>query len=65
MEKPTDLITADELAVRLRVTPDTVKLWARRGVIPRVCLTSKVIRYDHDAVIKALRSTTGRGMGHE
>lgn len=49
-----ELLTADELAKRLRVRPDTVRNWARRNLIPKVQLTSKVIRFDFDAVVKAM-----------
>ena len=54
MNKSPDLITAEELAARLRVQPDTIRVWSRRGLIPRVQLSPKVIRYNTSAVIEAL-----------
>jgi len=50
----TDLLTAEELADRLRLRPGTVRRWSRRGRIPVVKLSPKVIRYDFLAVIDAL-----------
>ncbi len=49
-----DLETAEEIAERLRVKPQTVKGWAHEGHIPVVRLTPKVVRYNPEAVIKAL-----------
>jgi DNA-binding transcriptional MerR regulator len=60
MEQATELLTAEEIAERLRVRPDTVRAWSRRRLIPRVRLSPKVIRYDPAAVIAAL---TGRQKG--
>ena len=51
-----ELLTAAELAARLRVRPRTVQLWARRGRIPTVRLSAKVIRFNLDAVLLALQS---------
>ena len=48
------LLTADELAERLRVQPGTVRQWSRAGRIPAVRLSPKVVRYDLAAVIEAL-----------
>lgn len=61
MDHTTDLLTAEELAVRLRVKPDTVRGWARRGMIPRLQLSSKVIRYDLHSVVAALTGQARRG----
>ena len=52
----TELLTAEELAQRVRVRPDTVRSWSRRGLIPRVQLSPKVIRYDLQSVIAAKRA---------
>ena len=38
--------TAEELAERLRLRPDTIRLWTRQGIIPAIRVTGKVIRYD-------------------
>lgn len=49
-----ELLTAQEVAQKLRVRPNTVKAWAREGIIPRVRLSHKVVRYDYDAVVRSL-----------
>jgi excisionase family DNA binding protein len=49
------LLTATELAERLKVAPSTVEDWGRQGRIPRVQLTPRTIRYDLAAVMRALR----------
>ena len=50
----TELLTAEELAGRLRVRPDTVRIWGREGRIPRVRISGKVIRYDPAQVLECL-----------
>jgi excisionase family DNA binding protein len=49
-----ELLTADELAARLRVKPDTIKQWARRGHIPTVRFSPKVVRFNLSAVLAAI-----------
>lgn len=49
-----ELITAQELAERLKLTPETVKLWAREGKIPVIRITPKTVRFDPVAVLAAL-----------
>jgi predicted site-specific integrase-resolvase len=51
-----ELLTAEEVAGRLRIRPETLKAWARRGRIPRIRISPKVVRFDLDAVIESLRS---------
>ena len=53
------LLTAEELAEKLQVQPDTVRAWTRNGLIPAVQLTGKVIRYDAEEVCRAVRSRPG------
>lgn len=50
-----DLMTATELAKRLRVQPGTVSEWVRRGLIPVIRINRKVLRFDADAVLTALK----------
>lgn len=50
-----ELLTASELADRLRVKPGTVREWTRQGRIPAVRITQKVLRYDYSEVLKSLR----------
>lgn len=48
------LLTAAELARHLKLSPDTIKAWAREGIIPAIRITPKVIRYDLEKVNAAL-----------
>ena len=48
-------LTAEELAGRLRLRPETIRLWTREGIIPAIHITGKVIRYDPVEVDRALR----------
>ena len=50
-----DFLTADEIAKRLKVKPETVKVWAREGRIPTLRLSHKVLRFDLVAVVEALK----------
>ncbi len=43
-----------ELAKALRVSPDTVKTWKHRGLIPFLQI-GKTVRYDPKDVLEALR----------
>lgn len=61
MERATELLTTQELAKRLRVSPETVRDWARRGRIPRLRLSPKAIRYSAEAVLAALSKTSAKG----
>ncbi len=56
MSHPTEvgILTAAELAERLKVAPDTIRLWARQGKIPVRKLSHKVHRYDLAEVLTAL-----------
>jgi excisionase family DNA binding protein len=56
----TELLTADQLADRLRVRPRTVQAWARHGRIPTVRLSAKVVRFRWSAVLAALCGGTRR-----
>lgn len=62
MEQATELLTARELAKRLRVSTETIRTWARRGRIPTVRLSPKVIRYNCEAVLSALSTTPTKGV---
>ena len=58
-EDTPELLTAEELADRLAVAPGTVKVWARRGRIPSVRISPKVVRYIYGDVVAALRDAQG------
>lgn len=57
----TEILTSQELSKRLKVSPATIRLWARRGTIPRIRVSAKVIRFDWQAVVRALAATKGNG----
>lgn len=50
-----EFLTARQLAMRLQVSPDTVRGWARAGKIPEIRLSAKVRRFDLEQVLKAVR----------
>lgn len=50
-----DLMTAEQLAERLGVKPRTIRGWMRAGIIPSTRLTPKVIRFDLEQVVTALK----------
>lgn len=63
MTTATELLTAEELADRLRIRPDTVRSWSRRGLIPKITLSRKVIRFDPVAVVEAMvKRETAKGV---
>ena len=49
------IVKTEELARQLGVTPETVRRWARRGLIPSMRVSPKVIRFDVDEVARVLR----------
>ena len=51
---PPPLVDASTLARRYMVTSKTVRNWARDGRIPTALAVGRVIRFDADAVEKAL-----------
>ena len=54
MSNTLELLTAEEVAQRLRIQPETVRTWARQGLIPAIRLSPKVVRYDLAAVVNAM-----------
>ena len=62
MDGTTDLLTARDLAERLRVSPETVREWARRGCIPALRLSPKALRFDAKAVLAALSATSAKAV---
>jgi len=59
-----DLLTATELAERLRVKPSTVLGWQRAGRIPAIRLSHKILRFNLGEVVAALkRCAMGEGVG--
>lgn len=60
-----ELLTAKEMAILLRVRPETIKLWGREGRIPRVEISEKTIRYDAAEVIQYLRNRLQRQLDQQ
>lgn len=54
----TEFLTAEQLAERLRLTPETIRRWARGKRIPSVRITPKVIRFNWEEVARALSTTS-------
>jgi excisionase family DNA binding protein len=52
--RDSELLTANQLAERLQIRPRTVQAWARKGRIPTVKLSAKVVRFDWEAVVASL-----------
>jgi 3-methyladenine DNA glycosylase AlkC len=68
MKHPSELATTEDVARWLRVEPDTVRRLASEGLIPRIKLSPKIVRYDPDAVVAALRHASiegGKGADHD
>jgi len=53
-----ELLSADEVAKRLRVKPTTVLHWTRSGRIPAIRVSRKIIRFDFDAILAVLGGRT-------
>jgi hypothetical protein len=49
-----DLITSVDLAEELRLAPNTVRKWTRLGILPAVKIGRNFIRYDRNAVRRAI-----------
>ncbi len=63
---PSDLLTADEVGQRIQVRPETVLAWSRKGRIPALRISPKVVRFRLADVLSALegrQEATGRESG--
>jgi excisionase family DNA binding protein len=49
-----DIVTAEELASRLKVDPHTVLNWAKAGIIPEAFRVGRTVRFSLDAVKASL-----------
>ncbi len=66
MDRPAkELLTAEEVGDRIRVSPETVREWARAGRIPAYRLTRKTIRFDLAEVLAVLRESRPAGEGEQ
>ena len=59
----TDLLNSKELAMRLKISPSTVKEWVKAGRIPAIRISRKTVRFDFSDVLRALRE--GQGGRHD
>jgi predicted site-specific integrase-resolvase len=50
-----EMLTSAELAEQLSLRPSTIRRWARRGIIPTIRISQKVMRFDPVEVVQALR----------
>jgi excisionase family DNA binding protein len=55
-----ELMTAEELAERLAVSPRTVIEWAKSGRIPEVRASERIRRFDYEDVVAALKKKAAR-----
>jgi hypothetical protein len=55
-----ELLTSKGLADCLRIKPETVALWTRRGKIPAKRLSKKVVRYRLTEVLEKLDNAAER-----
>ncbi len=60
-----EICTTRQMAERLRVRPETVRLWARTGRIPVMRLSAKSIRFSPVAVLAALSAAPAKGVDRE
>ena len=56
-----DLLTSSELADRLGIKPATVLDWYRKGRIPALKISPKVLRFNLTEVLAALAPTKPQG----
>lgn len=60
-----NLLTADELGDQLRVRPSTVRRWASDGLIPCLRISGRVVRFELQEVLVALRRLRDRADAHQ
>ena len=60
-----ELLKTIDLARRLQVRPNTIRRWVRRGLIPVLRVSPKVMRFDLAAVLHALQDRGIAGKGGE
>ena len=55
-----EIITVKELAERLQLKPETIRIWARQGLIPSLRPTPKVLRFETRSVLAAIKEISTR-----
>lgn len=56
-----ELLTSGQVAERLRVRQSTVRRWAANGRIPVVRVSPKVLRFDWQDVVAAVKRRQAKG----
>jgi len=54
-----ELVSKEKMGRLIGVKPGTVGRWSREGKIPRIVISPKIIRFDPEAVLLALRQKGG------
>ncbi len=54
-----DLLTADEVAAKLRIKADTLMGWVRQNRVPCIRLGRKIVRFNFGDVVAALKAAQG------
>lgn len=57
-----EILTANELATRLKLKPETIRVWAREGRIPSIRPTQKILRFDLQKVLQAISTERSQNM---
>jgi|ETNmetMinimDraft_30_1059905.scaffolds.fasta_scaffold227806_1 predicted site-specific integrase-resolvase len=52
------LLTKKQVAERLQVSPRTVENFTNRGILPKICLGTKTVRYPSEGIDRVLREST-------
>lgn len=58
LELSGSLLTTDQVAAVLQVTPRTVRRWARDGVLPRIRIGGRITRYSANDLDSLIATTT-------
>lgn len=58
-----ELLTKEDLAARLRLSPATVQLWASEGKIPCVRISANRMRFVWGEVLERLKAESERSEG--
>lgn len=55
-----EILTVRELAKRLQLKPETIRIWARKGLIPSLHPTPKTLRFEMQSVLEAMGKNSVR-----
>jgi predicted site-specific integrase-resolvase len=55
-----EIVTVTQLAKRLQLKPETIRIWARKGLIPSLHPTPKTLRFEMNSVLTAMEKTSTR-----